>query len=60
LKQYNSNSALATKSCKRNGGGVGLSFHWDTFGIEGIIREKMVTLSFGGAALDVSHACALT
>jgi len=39
---------------------VGLSFHWDTFGIEGIIREKMVTLSFGGATLGVSHACAPT
>jgi len=39
---------------------MSLSFYWDTFGIERIIREKMVTLSFGGAALDVSHACAPT
>jgi len=28
---------------------VGLSFCWDAFGIERMVREKMVSLSFGGA-----------
>jgi hypothetical protein len=28
---------------------VGLSFYWDAFGIERMVMEKMVNLSFGGA-----------
>jgi hypothetical protein len=31
-------------------GRVGLSFHWDAFGIEGMVEEKMVSVDFGGAA----------
>jgi len=53
LKQCNDSSTLATKSCKGSGGGVELSFHWDAFGIEGMDEEKIITLSFGGVALDV-------
>jgi len=33
---------------------VGLSFHWDAFGIEDMVGEKMITSSFGGVALSVS------
>jgi len=60
LEQCNSSPALATKSYKGNGGGVELLFHYDAFGIEGMIEEKMVTSSFGGAALGVSQARAST
>jgi len=60
LKQCNGNSVIATKSCKGNGGGLGLSFHWNTFGIEGMDEEKMITSSFGGAALGVSQVGAPT
>jgi hypothetical protein len=40
---------LDTKSCKGSGGGVRLSFHCGAFGIEGLVGEKMVNTSFGGA-----------
>jgi hypothetical protein len=30
-------------------------FHWDAFGIEWMVEKKMVTSSFGGAALGVSQ-----
>jgi len=30
---------------------VGLSFHWDAFDIEGMIEEKIVSFSFGGAVV---------
>jgi hypothetical protein len=29
---------------------MGLSFHWVAFDIEGMLGEKMVSRSFGGAA----------
>jgi hypothetical protein len=29
---------------------MGLSFHWVAFNIEGMLGEKMVSRSFGGAA----------
>jgi hypothetical protein len=35
---------------------VELSFYWDAFGIEEMLQEKMVALSFGGIALGVSRA----
>jgi hypothetical protein len=35
---------------------VELSFHWNAFDIEWIVREKIVTSSFGGVALGVSQA----
>jgi len=50
LEQYNSSPTLDTKSCKDNGRGVGLSFRWGAFGIEGMVGEKMVSTSFDGAA----------
>jgi len=28
---------------------VGLSFHWDVYGIEKMVGEKMASSSFGGA-----------
>ena len=30
---------------------MGLSFHWDAFYIEGMIGEKTVSFSFGGAVM---------
>jgi hypothetical protein len=60
LEQCNGSSALARKSCKSNDGGVVLSFYWDPFDTECIVEEKMVTSSFGGAALGVNQARALT
>ena len=54
LEQCNG-PTLAIKSCKGNGGGVGLSFHWDAFGIEGVDEDKMVSSSFGGVALGDSQ-----
>ena len=29
---------------------MGLSFHWEAFGIEKMVGEKIVGFSFGGAA----------
>ena len=60
LEQCNGSSALAIKSCKGSDEGVVLSFYWDAFDTECIVGEKMVTSSFGGAALGVSQARALT
>jgi hypothetical protein len=37
------------ESCKDSQGKERLSFHWDAFGIEGIVQEKMVSSNFGGA-----------
>jgi hypothetical protein len=54
LEQCNG-PTLATKSCKGNGGRVGLSFHWDAFGIEVVDEDKMVSSSFGGVALGDSQ-----
>jgi hypothetical protein len=56
LKQCNDNPTLAIKSCKGNREGVRMSFHCDAFDIKGMIKEKMVTSSFDGATLGVSHA----
>jgi len=36
---------------------VGLSFHYDTFSIEGMVGEKMVSSDFGGAADTWSWGC---
>jgi hypothetical protein len=55
LKQCNGSSVIATKSCKGSEEGLGLSFHWNAFGIEEMDEEKMVTSSFGGAALGISQ-----
>ena len=50
LKQCNGSPALDTKSCNGSGGGMGLSFCWGAFGIKGMVREKIVSTTFGGAA----------
>jgi hypothetical protein len=50
LKQCNDEVALATESWKDCRRRVGLSFHYDTFGIEGMVGEGMVSSDFGGAA----------
>jgi len=35
-----------------------LSFYWDAFGIEGMVREKMISSSFGGLqALNADTWC---
>jgi hypothetical protein len=60
LKQCNGSSVLATKSCKGSEEGLGLSFHWNAFGIEGMDEKKMVTSSFDGAAMGVSQVGAPT
>ena len=39
-----------TQSCKGSRGGVGLSFCRGAFGIEGMVRKKIISTSFGGAA----------
>jgi hypothetical protein len=39
---------------------LGLSFHWNAFGIEWMDEKKMVTSSFGEAALGVSQVGAPT
>jgi len=53
LEQCKDSLTLATKSCKGSGGEVGLFFYWDVFGIEWMVGEQMVTLSFGGVVLGV-------
>jgi len=50
LKECNDRPTLLTESCKGSGGGVGLSFRRDAFSIERMVKEKKVSLSFGGAA----------
>jgi hypothetical protein len=50
LEQCNGSPALDIKSCKGGRGGMGLSFRWGAFGIEGLVGEKMVSTSFGEAA----------
>jgi len=55
LEQCNSKATLATGSWKNCKGRVGLSFHWDAFGIEGIDEEKMVSFDFGGAWWSCRH-----
>jgi len=60
LERYNYSSALTTKSCKDNRGGLELSFHWDAFGIEWMDKKKMTTSSFDGAALGISQVGAPT
>jgi len=47
LEQCNDRDSLATKSCKDCKGRVGLSFHWDAFGIKGIVHEKTASVNFG-------------
>ena len=37
-------------TCKGSRGGMGLSFCWGAFGIEGLVGEKMISISFGEAA----------
>jgi len=49
LKQCNDRDSLATESCKDCKGRERLSFHWDAFGIEGMVHEKTVSASFGVA-----------
>jgi hypothetical protein len=39
---------------------LGLSFHWNAFGIEGMDEKKIVTSSFDGAAMGVSQVGAPT
>jgi len=34
---------------------VGLSFHWDAFGIEEMVGEKMIRSDFGGAWWGCRH-----
>jgi len=53
LEQCNVRASLATESCKDCKERVELSFHWDAFGIEGMVGEKMVSSDLeghGGAA----------
>jgi hypothetical protein len=50
LEQCNGKPALDTKSCNDSGGVVGLSFCWGAFDIEWMVREKITSTSFGGAA----------
>jgi hypothetical protein len=42
--------SLKQRVARGSGGGMGLSFHWVAFDIEGMLGEKMVSRSFGGAA----------
>jgi len=45
-------------SCKDNREKAGLSFYWDAFGIEEMVREKIVSSSFGGLqALNADTWC---
>jgi hypothetical protein len=48
LEQCNGRAPLTTKSWK-DCRGWGCLFYWDACGIEGMVREKMVSSSFGGA-----------
>lgn len=50
LEQCDDGATFSTKSWKNYRERVGLSFHWDTCDIEGMVEEKMVNSSFGGVS----------
>jgi len=49
LEQCNVRAALVIESWKDWTRRVGLSFHWDACGIEGMVGEKIVNFNFGRA-----------
>jgi len=56
LEQCNGRAALATESWKDCSGRVGLSFHWDVYGIEAMVGEKMISsVLVGLQAPDCRH-----
>jgi hypothetical protein len=52
FKQYNNEIILTKKNLLSMQLGVGLSFLWDTFGIERMIEDKMVRSGFLGYNID--------
>ena len=50
LEKCNGRATLTIESWKDCRGRVGLSFHLDVYGIEGMVGEKIVNSIFGGVA----------
>lgn len=57
LEQYNGKAALTIKSCKDYRKRTRLSFHWDAFGIKGMVWEKTVSANFDGAWWTTASVC---
>jgi hypothetical protein len=55
LEQCNDKVVLIIESCKDCRGMVWLSFHWDAFGIERMVWQKIVCANFGGAWWGCKH-----